>query len=72
MSIPEYQGKDHFETMEQLNQLRLALMDLLRNNGGLACCNPRYSLFSSVRNYRADELYNGLKPNIEKLVFSKN
>ena len=60
------------ETVENLLQLRRSLLELFRNSTVVESCAPRYSLFSSKRTFRREELTMGLVPSVTAFGFSKN
>lgn len=68
-------SKDHStpsesETLANLHKVRRDLMDQLNRGQEEADPAPRFSLFSSPRNYRKDELHNGLNGHEAETDFS--
>jgi hypothetical protein len=66
MAIPSkvLQSPSDSETLENLRKVRRDLMEQLSHEQEENHPSPRFSLFSSPRNYRKDELHNGLKDHV--------
>lgn len=56
----DLQSPSDSETLENLHKVRRDLMEQLGHGQEEAQPSPRFSMFSSPRNYRKDELHNGL------------
>jgi hypothetical protein len=54
------QSPSDSETLENLQKVRRDLMEQLRQEQKESHPSPRFSMFSSPRNYRKDELHSGL------------
>jgi hypothetical protein len=66
MAIPSkvLQTPSDSETLANLRKVRRDLMEQLRHDQEEDHSSPRFSLFSSPRNYRKDELHNGLNDHV--------
>ena len=72
MITPNNTEKALAQTLHYLVQIQKELMKLLRECAVSESTLPRYSLYSSKRIFRTDELHLGLNSGLNSAIFSSN